>query len=356
MITTIVSVLTENVKTKIIMYCCGLIVTQKKKTCTEIAKTLSVNHDIIYSALCFSSHVIESSFNILLGIVNELSKTEQGWLIIDDTALCKPFSRLIEGIEYIFNTATSRPDKGFSIVVIAWTNGNTTIPLGIKFWFPKKIVGPENYKTKLRVAKEMVREYLAKVPSKGVLMDGLYAFCDMFKFFNDLGLRFNMRMGSNRVIELPDGTRIKLRDIRMFHPQRNARSRSMWGEWKGLWLHFTSELRINKHGEKSLVFIVSNYQDTSKNHVNAYKLRWPEETVFRTTKQSLGLQHCQTRQLKKLETHVCLVFLSYAFLQVERHGKKSLTVEAVIRKHQDKKYTTHKFLINRFRGFFNAYI
>lgn len=86
---------------------------------------------------------------------------------------------------------------GYAIVVLAWTNGKTTIPLDFEFWFSKDVVSPDNYFTKIQLAKKLIERIIEVIEVKGVLLDGLYASEDMMQFLNNLGVRFEMRMHSN---------------------------------------------------------------------------------------------------------------------------------------------------------------
>lgn len=179
------------------------------------------------------------------------------------------------------------------------------------------------------------------------MLDGLYASKDMMKFLNSRNIRFEMRMGSNRVFEPENGKKVKIRDLKSLRPQRNARSRTQ----NGLRLYITSEIRINKRGERSVVFLVSNYEAHSKDRVAAYKLRWNIEMIFRTSKQSLGLEECSSRSLKKQTIHIYLVFVSYAFLQDQRISRGCKNVEEAIKALQASKSPTQRRLIDRLAQF-----
>ena len=193
-------------------------------------------------------------------LITQLSAHKNGWLIIDDTLIAKIYAKLIEGIEKHFDSSTKRYMHGYAIVVLAWTNGKTTIPLDFEFWFSK---------------------------SEG-----------MVKFLNHLDVRFEMRMHSNRVIASSDGHKSPLRKNLLFKMFRNQHSKTVQANWKGIKLYFTAELRINKNGEKSIVFLVSNWDASSNAHVKTYALRWYIEMLFRTSKQYLELQHCSSRSFE----------------------------------------------------------
>ena len=162
-------------------------------------------------------------------------------------------------------------------------------------------------------------------------------------------------MASNRGITLVDGTRVKVKNLKSLRPQRNARSRTQAAIWNGLKVFLTSETRINRRGKRSIVYLVSDYNAHSKDHVLAYKLRWNIEMIFRTAKQSLGLEEYSSRSLERQVIHIYLVFLTYAFLQNERIAKNYENVEDVINALQASKSPAQTRLIRRLGQSFVAY-
>lgn len=78
---------------------------------------------------------------------------------------------------------------------------------------------------------------------------------------------------------------------------------------RGLLLFFTAYRRIDKHGEKTIVFLVSTYNIKPSAHVNSYKKHRLVEKVIRTCKQYLGLQECFSTVFETQQDHVTSVFL-----------------------------------------------
>jgi len=52
----------------------------------------------------------------------------------------------------------SKDTPGFSIVVLAWTNGNITIRISYKCWFRKEAVGKDQYESKSEKAEQLILE------------------------------------------------------------------------------------------------------------------------------------------------------------------------------------------------------
>mgnify|MGYP000208601939 FL=1 len=96
-------------------------------------------------------------------------------------------------------------------------------------------------------------------------------------------------------------------------------------------LEFTIERCFDRHGIESFVFQAATYQAPPRDHIAHYKKRWLVEEMFRTTKQSLGLQDCFSTSLKTQKNHVTSVFLAYAICQVEKNKRRLKNVEEAIR-------------------------
>lgn len=61
--------------------------------------------------------------------------------------------------------------------------------------------------------------------------------------------------------------------------------------------------------------------------MKTYKKRWPIEKMFRTIKQHLGLQECQSTKMDTQLNHAAAVLLAYSnivFLQKKRQYKMSI--------------------------------
>jgi len=322
--------ISENVKNKVVQYVTGLIVAPKKKTCTEMAKALSISHDFLNRALNNEDLLLCIPY-AFIELVKQYSIKKKGWLIIDDTLIAKIYAKLIEGIESHFDSSTRKKLHGYSVVVIAWTNGKITIPLDFEFWFSKDLVAPDVYLKKTQIAQMLIKKITKVIEIKGVILDGLYASEEMINFLNKSQIRFEMRMHSNRVIDLPGGKKVQLKKAHLLKMYKNQHSKTIYTTWKNIPLYFTAELRENKNGERSIVFIVSNWEATSNEHIKTYAMRWPIEMIFRTSKQYLGLQHCTSRSIEKQRLHIYFVFFCYTFLQQYVDGKMFKSVEDVIR-------------------------
>ena len=96
-------------------------------------------------------------------------------------------------------------------------------------------------------------------------------------------------------------------------------------------LYIDNQKRINKKGEESIVYQVSTYFSKPSKHIKIYKKRWPIEKMFRTIKQHLGLQECQSTKIQTQLNHAAAVLLAYSNIIVQQKKKKFKTPEETLR-------------------------
>ena len=315
----IIKKLDSSVKKYLINYSLGLILTQGKKFCTKIAQTLGLSHDSIYRFLSQTNLLVGLFPKLQVNVANYCSKENPGWLIIDDTTISKLFSKVLEGVAWMYNSSLGRSNKGLCLVVIAWSNDLVTIPLGFK-WYFRKNIAQDQYKKKIELAQELIEEFYTKVSFEYFLADGLYSSKAMYHFLCAKGIKFEMRIASNRKV-VYRGINEQIKKHKFIRLRRNERSRTLSVKINGLNLYLTIQKRINRNNEYDIVYQISNINTYAKQHVKFYEQRWQIEVLFRTIKQSFGLNQCAARSLEKQNLHIYAIFFTYGFVQ---HQKKNL--------------------------------
>ena len=309
---------------KALVFCIG------KRTFTNMANFLGISHDLVNRTLGQAVELEQEISSELVQIANAHAKRSKGFLIIDDSNVSKKYSKEIEGVAKVYNCAEKRSGLGYCMVALCWSNGKVTIPIGFGYWIPEEIAG-DTYKTKIQIACALLEEFRTKVQFMYLVVDGLYFSQEMIRFLNARDIKFEARAHSTRKVEI-NGTTAQLKKHKGMRLRRNEHCRTVKGWWHGIRLFFTTHKRINKNGEFDIVYQVSNIDTTAKEHVLIYKKRWPIEKMFRTAKQSLGLQDCYARSIEKQRAHVLLIFYAYALLQNEMLNLGLKSVEDVIRR------------------------
>ena len=262
------------------------------------------------------------------------------------------FASIIEGICYGYNSILNRPVKGINIVVIAWTNGDISIPIKFKVWVNRKTSGPL-YKKKTCLAKELISEVADKIKYDFLLMDGLYSSLDMINFCLRNCIRFIMRIHRNRCIISPDGKRVQLQNCKDLKFMRNERTKVICAYYHGEKYYFIAEKFKNKKGEIEIRFFISNVFLQPKEYVNIYNKRWKIEETFRTMKQSLGINDCQCISFKKQELHIFAIFAAFSFLQyLKYHYKRKISTEKIISQFRWQKRPFPDVVFNDWKGTF----
>jgi DDE superfamily endonuclease len=121
------------------LYLTALLYDQSSATCVALAEALeTVSHDRLTRLL----RADWSGQTRLSHACRTLFVWEQGYLILDDTVVPKPFATAMEGLAWVFSSQERRPVYGFSLVRLVWTDGMVRIPLGLRLW---RKGGPSKY-------------------------------------------------------------------------------------------------------------------------------------------------------------------------------------------------------------------
>ena len=319
-------------KERFFSYVLGLIMCDKRKNCVQISKTLNKAHDWIYKFFCVENKIEKACCLMMDKIVCKMSKIRSGVLILDDSSICKLYARLIEGVYFLYNVSTRQETRGLTVIVIVWSNGLFTIPLRFQWLFNKKIVGIENYKSKSEIAKELVLKVKNKVPFDRILVDGHYTTIEFMNFLTLTGIKFVGKIARNKNIITQNGEKNQIKNHSKLKLSRNEKSKVISAEFRKTNLLFSVHKRKNRKGDFTLTYVVSNINAKGhpKIYLEMYKQRWAIEVMFRTIKQSLGLQDCSCRSIEKQSMHVWAVLAGYGFLQYIRYCNSFETPEKSI--------------------------
>lgn len=157
-----------------ISYIKGLMCVFENATCMSLSEISRNSHDSFTRVLNerkFCWQILLQNF-----IVRTFGKLQDGYLIIDDTITSKQFAKKIESVAWLWDGKINRSILGINLVLIAWSNGQMTIPLALRVYQKK------NKKTKIDLAVELI--HYAKtlgIKPKYVTFDSWYAADKIFK-------------------------------------------------------------------------------------------------------------------------------------------------------------------------------
>jgi Transposase DDE domain len=271
---------------------------------------------------------------------------------IDDTLIKKIYSKYMQGSGRFYDTKIGRRIMAYRLVIGIITDGKHTVPIHCAYLFSKEIIDTCKLKaqTKEDIAKIIIEIALKLFPASTctVVVDGLYATVEMFRWCTEQQIRLEARMHSNRKV-IYNGVAVKVKDLLLLPglcPIGRQMARSIQISWHNINLELTIVRRIDKHGDESIVFQAATYHALPREHVENYKKRWKIEKLHRTTKQLLGLQDCYSRVLETQYNHIAATLLAYALLQLDIKKHRIETPEEAIRRCKTKNvwYTIERYV------------
>lgn len=331
----------REVKTKISPYLVGLLLHDNRKTCTSMARQLSVPVKRMYNSFENAKEKIATIKLDLQTIANKVpSLDEMRVLGIDGTMISKAFAEKMQKVAYDYDGVLRRATQGLSIIVAALLIGGSVFPLDFSFWQnqtkknkkkgkQKRAKKDPNHKTKITLAIELIIALKDIILFHYLAMDGAFASEQMIGFIETEHLKYTMRIARNRKVEI-DGILAKLCEHKALKLVRNERCKTVQGFYKGYACFLTAHKRKKKNGKWETLYIISNMNLSAKEQVIAYNRRWPIDKSFRSEKQYLGLTDCQMCSEVKQTFHIFNVFLAYSLATLEKIARGKNAVEDIL--------------------------
>ena len=310
-----------------------------RKTFAALARSLQVS-DTEVSRLV-KNHAATSQD--LIEIAKKFFKRKRLFLIIDDTLILKLYSKIIPGACDNYDSSDGKTYRSLCSVAAIVTDGIFAIPIDQKLWLSPEFTHNTNAK-KWEIAQSLISKIRQELPIYMVLADGLYAVLAFLEWLNSQDIKFEMRLHSNRIID-DNGVLSQVKNSVKFIMSGSRPKRTIKAKWCGVEFYITALRRVNKCGNVNVIYQISNFKASAREHVQFYGYRWNIEKFFRTAKQKLGLNDCQAHSRESQENHIFNVFFAYALLQRERKKNNLKNVESAIKQLN---YTNFKELRSHF--------
>jgi len=309
-------------------YPIGLLKSTGKKSFEALGRAVNKSSKTISRSLS------ESEENLLiLGRIakNIFQNKKELILAIDDSTVKKIYSRFMQGTGRFYDLKIGREVMGFKIQCSSLTDGKYLVPVCFSYLFSSQIpnlMAP----SKSELFKNMVLSAQDQFPDKKIITvaDGLFSTKEILQWCINANVPAEMRMHSNRKVMF-EGKISKLTDIKKLQPTGRHITRTLKIEWHGMSLFISGHKRRDKHGNETIVYLVSTFKAKPAKHAATYKKRWGIEKMFRTTKQYLGLADCYSLSLRVQANHISSVFLTYALAQVAQKLYRFENPETAIR-------------------------
>lgn len=343
------------------LYVTGLILLDARPTQTRISAALPARcHDALNRLLrtipLSTRALLAGAIALVRGLSQHLDTP--GYLCVDDVILEKPFAKLLPWAAWTYSYAKKRKVYGCHIVVLSWASdpaGTWRIPVAFRLWRPKRSCAPGRYQKKTELVVVMLRAVVAAgCPAAYLVGDTAYTGGVISKTAARLGLVWVGTL-SPRTTIIWRGQRQAVRAVApqlklKWRPQLGVRAAAL-----SVYAPALGQVRlvVLKNEQGNYEYLVTNGREsdltpvrdagrgrpsrlqgaTSRESdlttvVRRKRSRWGIETVFRDTKQFVGLVACQCWTNQALVRHVALVFLTFVVLQLLRRDPQE-TVGAV---------------------------
>jgi putative transposase len=283
-----------------------LIASYRMCTCTEAARCIPESriqaaHDSVNRFLERQSSDTEALWQESLPMIEK----DQGFLIIDDTTLDKPYSNQIDLVSYHWSGKHHRVVKGISLVTLLWTDGTSIIPVDFRVYDREhdKKTKNDHFQEMLDKAKER------ELKPHCVLFDSWYSSMGNLKLIRKMNWHFLTRLKSNRQVkhglsfykavsevDVPEeGCEVHLRgygQIKLFKVSHIEKEPEFWA---------TDLISMNP-----------------ERHEELKKISWRIEEFHRGVKQFCGIERCQARKTKSQCSHILLSIRSFLVFEKAR--------------------------------------
>lgn len=261
--------------------------------------------------------------------------------IVDDSLFERTSCKKTELGAKVFDHCDCRYKKGFRLLSLLWTDGNTAVPVNsclLSSTQDKNVLGPETSfdgrslagqrrkLSRMKGTKAMI-ELISKALSVGikaeyVLFDTWFSSPAQLIDIKKLGLdTIAMIRKSPKIRYIYNGKRLNLNKIYGMNKKRRGRSKYLLSvnveiEKDGVCIPAKIVCVRNKKNRKDWVpFICTNPDLSEEEIIRIYGKRWQIEVFFKTCKSMLNLVgECHSLSYDALTAHVAIVFARYMLL------------------------------------------
>ena len=263
----------------------------------------------------------------------------KGVLAIDDTACPKPHAEKTEGASVQYCGCLGKEENANVAVASCFVSNSKHFPVDFKSYLPITTPNPQNFKSKLDLAKELITEAIAKgIPFKSVVTDAWYTSTDLIEFTASKNVFLTAEVKINRSIFFTHPKTKQWRYltgdkiiplIKEFYPHKlkTAAIPQADGRDKNvLYYAFKSKLR-DCSTEVQVIFIFDKWSSTDDKDVHilittdlvmsvrsailTYLLRWGIEESFHELKDTFCFDQYQVRHQEQIQKHWIMSFLAW---------------------------------------------
>jgi hypothetical protein len=377
----------SNYQQAMAVYISGLMV-ERQANANSIAERVGlVSHDQLTRMLGSLNWNIGRAAITVVKLIEMLGG--EGYLIVDDVLIPKPFAKLIAFCGWDWDHSQHRNVFGQRLVFVVWSNGYLVIPLLFAFWQkdttkapkpknkkkrgrgrPPKVGRPItdfsakararralyrrkrklklrrkrlpnglHYRSKNELARILVWKLVrAGIKCQFILFDNWYASKENLTLFERLKLYWVSRVKGNVKVYFNEQSltvkgvaeAIKKANYH-YYDSITARARSFQVQIAGRWRKLTVIKNDTAREAGSTKYLLTNALHlTNQEHIFWYRSRWAIEVFFRDIKQYLNFTTCEARCEKVIISHVILVCIAYTLMQLLKSNEQQHSINRTI--------------------------
>ena len=264
--------------------------------------------------------------------------------VVDDSLFERTSCKKTELGSKVFDHTTMKYRKGYRLMTVGWTDGNTFLPVNsclLASPKEKNLIGPkEHYDGRSLAAKrrtlaqtkgtEVMIELLKNAQKAGhdadfVLFDTWFSSPAQLVSVHDIGLdAIAMIKKSSRIYYEYEGQQLSINKIFGICKKRRGRSKYllsvnvMIGKDQKIPAKIVC-VRNKKNKKKWIAFICTDPNLSEEEIIRVYGKRWQIEVFFKTCKSYLNLiSECHSLSYDALTAHVAIVFTRYLMIALEQ--------------------------------------
>lgn len=231
-------------------------------------------------------------------------RRDDGFLILDDSVLDKPYARKMKLVHYVWSGKHKRAVKGIDLLTLLWTDGDRHLPCDYRLYDK-----PNDGKSK----NDHFRDLLRKAESRGfqpraVLFDSWFTSLDNLKLIKSFGWKWLAPLKANRRVN-PDRTGLRRLDKCEIAKEGTVVHLEGYGLVKVF-------LIVAKDGNKGY-WATNHLEMTELERLEWSEASWKIEEYHRGLKQFTNVERCSARSERAQRNHISLSLR--AFLRLEQY-------------------------------------
>ena len=320
----------------------GMFSDYKRLSLSAVANNAALNYQKLQYFFSESNWDVEALNNIRLRLIQNQRTTQannKGILAVDDTACPKPHAKNTEGAQVQYCGSLGKEENCNVAVASCFVSKQKHFPVDFKSYLPITTPNPENFKSKLDLAKELIADAISKnIGFSSIVVDSWYTSTDLIEFVSSKDLSLVAEVKINRSIFLIHPQTKQPRYLRgdqiiplikQFYPhklkavdipQQDGNDKSVLTySFKSKLKDCKTEVRVififdrwSKHDDKDVhILITTDLNMSVKSAILTYLLRWGIEESFRELKDTFCFDQYQVRHQKQIQRHWIMSFLAW---------------------------------------------